>query len=211
MERARPDHPILTAREAGLVSCKRCARVWPIATERCGRCGSKLASRVPYSLARVSLWLAAGIAAYIPANLFPILRSRRLFFTDEVTILGSIVELFQSGAFGLAAIILTASVVIPIAKFAAIGALALSVGRRHALSPARRHLLYEAVELIGRWSMIDVFVVALLAALVRLSVLAEIVPGPASFAFALSVLCTMMAARAFDPRLLWDRPEPKKS
>ncbi len=210
MEHAGPVAPFVTAREAGLVACRRCARVWPEGTAKCGRCGSRLSSRVPHSLAQVWCWWAAGVAAYIPANLYPMLSSRRLFFTDEVTILGSVVELIRAGAYGLAAVILTASLLIPIAKFAAIAALALSVGRRDTLSSKRRHLLYHVVEAIGRWSMIDVFVVAILAALVRLSVLAEIVPGPASFAFALSVIFTMLSARAFDTRLIWDEPPGPK-
>ncbi len=203
MERART---VVTAREAGFVACRRCARVWPGGTHTCGRCGSRLTSREPHSLTKVWFWWAAGVAAYIPANLYPMLRSRRLFFTDEVTILGSVVELFRAGTFGLALLILTASFLIPVAKFTVIAILALSVGRRDALPPKRQHLLYEIVEFIGRWSMIDVFVVAILAALVRLSVLAEIVPGPASLAFALSVIFTMLSARAFDPRLIWDAP-----
>ena len=207
MDDTGSDPKVLTARDAGLVACRRCARVWPAGTPVCERCGSRLMSRDAWSLWKVWWWWTAGVAAYIPANAYPMLSSRQLFFSEEVTILGSVAALFNAGSYFLAAVILIASILIPLAKFAIIALLALSVGRRDALSPGRRHRLYEVVELIGRWSMIDVFVVAILAALVRLSVLAEIVPGPASFAFALTVIFTMLSARSFDPRLIWDEPE----
>jgi paraquat-inducible protein A len=105
-------------------------------------------------------------------------------------------------------IIIVASVFIPIGKFIAIAALARAV-RRGALTGAEtRHRIYDVVDYIGRWSMIDVFVVAILTALVQLSVVASIQPGPAALAFAISVICTMFSAQAFDPRLIWDDPDP---
>ncbi len=198
---------MLTAREAGLIGCRRCARVWPAETSHCERCGLKLVSRDTKSLQRVWAWWVAGIMAYIPANLYPMLRTRTLFRTQEDTIIGGAIELAAYGSYGIAAVILVASVGIPLAKFFAIAFLALSIRRGSAMSPGRRQGLYEIVEYIGRWSMIDVFVVAILASLVQLNVVASIAPGPASLAFALSVIFTMLSAQSFDSRMIWDRQE----
>lgn len=204
MEFSGTSQKIVTARAAGLVACTRCARAWPIETEVCGRCGAKLVSRDENSLQRVwALWLV-GLMCYFPANIYPMLRTQQLFSVDESTIVGGAVELAHHGAFGIAAIILVASVVIPLGKFWAIAFLALSV--RPAAGSASRHrlLMYEVVEYIGRWSMIDIFVVAILSALVQLQGLASITPGPAAFFFALSVIFTMLSAQSFDPRMIWD-------
>jgi len=196
----------MTARAAGLVACRHCARVWPAGTAQCERCGSHLQSRDTHSLQKVwALWLA-GLICYVPANLYPMLKTETLLQHSESTIIGGAVELLHHGSFGVAGIILVASVLIPVGKFMAIAYLAVSVRRGTKMSSGRRHRLYEVVEFIGRWSMIDVFVVAILSSLVQLSVVASIHPGPAALTFALSVVCTMLAAQSFDPRLIWDEP-----
>jgi paraquat-inducible protein A len=200
----QPELTRLTARDAGLVACRRCTRVWPLGTGHCGRCGSRLVSRDPKSLSRVWAWWAAGVLAYVPANLYPMLSTRTLFTVQDSTIIGGAVELLVHGNPGIAIIILVASVGIPMAKFACIAFLAMSVRRGSRMSPGLRMRLYEIVEYIGRWSMIDVFVVAILASLVQLNVVADIDPGPAALAFALSVIFTMLSAQAFDPRMIWD-------
>lgn len=194
----------LTARDAGLVACRRCARVWPMGTPACGRCGSRLVSRDPRSLSRVWAWWLAGAMAYVPSQLWPMLETRTLFIVQEDTIISGAWELMASGNPGIAVVILVASVGIPLAKFFAIAFLALSARRGSSTPAALRMRLYEIVEYIGRWSMIDVFVVAILASLVQLNVVASIEPGPASLAFALSVIFTMLSAQAFDPRMIWD-------
>lgn len=194
-----------TARERGLVGCRRCARVWPIAQTRCGRCSSRLKSRDALALQKVWAWWLAGVLAYIPANIYPMLETRTLFTRSDDTIIAGAIKLAEHGSYGVALIIIVASVGIPLAKFFAVAYLALSVGRGSVMSRTRRHGLYEVVEYIGRWSMIDVFVVAILSSLVQLNVLASIKPGPASLAFALSVIFTMLAAQSFDSRLIWDR------
>lgn len=194
----------MTARDAGLVACRRCTRVWPMQTEFCGRCGAELSSRDEKSLSRVWAWWAAGLLFYIPANLYPMLTTRTLLSTSEATIVGGAVELIHHGSVGIALVILVASVVIPLAKFLCIAYLALSAGRAVDVSSGSRQHMYELVEYIGRWSMIDVFVVAILSALVQLNVAATINPGPASLSFALSVIFTMLSAQAFDSRMIWD-------
>jgi paraquat-inducible protein A len=130
--------------------------------------------------------------------------TRTLFGVQDNTIVGGAVDLAMHGAWAVAFVILFASVAIPLSKFVAIGYLALAVQRRWPGSALRRMQLYELVEVIGRWSMIDVFVVAILASLVQLSVVAQVNPGPAALAFALSVVFTMLAARSFDSRTIWD-------
>jgi|TARA_R110001606_G_scaffold336400_1_gene484341 paraquat-inducible protein A len=156
------------------------------------------------SMQRVWAFWVMGLLCYIPANAYPMLKTRTLFQVDESTIVGGAVELAHHGAYGIAFIILLASVAIPLAKFWAIAFLAVSVKRPNAEAQRSRHVMYEIVEYIGRWSMIDIFVVAILSSLVQLKTLATINPGPASMFFALSVIFTMLSAQAFDSRLIWD-------
>lgn len=193
-----------TARAEGLVGCRRCALAWPEAETRCGRCGARLESRMRTSLAGVWTWWVLGVLAYIPANLLPMLETRMLFRSSADTILGGAWALARHGSVGVAAIIVIASVLIPLAKFAAIAWLAMAVGRKASASAETRHRVYHLVELVGRWSMVDVFVVAILSSLVQFSLVASVSPGPAAAAFALSVIFTMFAARSFDSRLIWD-------
>ncbi|MBY8974777.1 paraquat-inducible protein A [Rhodobacteraceae bacterium NNCM2] len=197
--------PTVTARQTGRVACTNCASVWPADTERCPRCNARLSSRPPHGLGPVWAWLTAGVLFYIPANIWPMLITRTFGREQDSTILGGVIDLAFHGSYGVAGIVFLASIVIPIAKFAAIALLASAV---HFGPPMGNHalmLLYGVVEFIGRWSMIDIFVVAILSALVQLGLVASLSPGPAAACFALSVAFTMLAARAFDSRLLWDR------
>lgn len=191
-----------TARKEGLLGCRRCARVWPMATLRCGRCGARLQSRAHHALPRVWFWWVLGVLAYVPANIWPMLQTRMLFRNSEDTIVAGAVKLIQHGSIAVALAILLASVVIPLGKFVAIAYLALSVTGRRRSSPIWRHRIYELVEFVGRWSMVDIFVVAILSSLVRFSVVATVNPGPAALAFALSVIFTMLSALSFDSRLI---------
>ncbi|XDB00307.1 paraquat-inducible protein A [Sulfitobacter sp. LCG007] len=204
MELAEPERKILTAKEMGLVACTRCSQVWPMGTGRCGRCGHVLASRDQHSLQKVWALLIVGLMTYIPANLYPMLQTRTLFHLQENTIVGGAIELMDYGNYGVALIILFASVAIPIGKFVAIAYLAISVRHHWTASKRQRHLLYEVVEYIGRWSMIDIFVVAIMSSLVQLNTLVAVNPGRASLYFAMSVIFTMLSAQAFDSRLIWD-------
>ena len=195
----------LTARQAGLVACQACGKLHRPSSSVCGRCGITLHSRSPRSLQRVWAWLFAGLIAYLPANIYPMLLTSTLTGRQESTIVGGVIELIHYGSWGVALIIFIASVVIPVGKFIAIGYLAMSVRRHSTLNGHRRHKLYEVVEFVGRWSMIDVFVVAILSSLVQLDAVATINPGPAAVSFALSVAFTMLAALSFDARTIWDR------
>lgn len=197
----------LTATDAGLTGCTECGRVWAAGTQRCGRCGTHLHPVAPRSLQRVWAWWWAGLIFYIPANLYPMLLTSALGTHTESTIIGGAVELAEHGSWPIALIILAASVMIPICKFVAIAYLALIVARPSRAGGKPHLLLYDVVEFIGRWSMIDVFVVAILSSLVQLGFVASIHPGPAAAAFALSVAFTMLSAQAFDPRLIWRGPD----
>lgn len=211
MEVAGQNPSIKSARDLGVVACTRCLQVWPAGTPSCARCGSTIVARDEKSLQRVwALWLV-GLMCYIPANMYPMLQTRTLLSVQEDTIVGGAVELMHHGAFGIALIILIASVVIPLGKFIAIAFLAISVKRPSMVSNHHRQLMYEVVEYIGRWSMIDIFVVAIMSSLVQLNTLAAVNPGRASLFFALSVIFTMLSAQAFDSRMIWDAQRAERN
>jgi len=195
---------LVTAREAGLVACQRCGRVHDDDVAICDRCGGKLQSRDFASVQKVWAWLAAGLITYVPANLYVMLKTDTLVEHSESTIVGGVVQLVHHGSIGIAAIVFFASVMIPVGKFLAIAYLAISIQRRSMLNQHQRHVLYEVVEFVGRWSMIDVFVVAIMSALVQFDGIASIHPGIAALSFALSVIFTMLSAQSFDARLIWD-------
>lgn len=199
--------PVLTAHRAGLIGCRGCGRVWPLETPACQRCGAQLVPPDRRCLSAVWAWWTAGLIFYVPANLFPMLKTSTLgglAGNTESTIFGGVVELIRHGDYGVALVIFVASIVVPVTKFLAIAWLATVAGRPATIHDAHRRLhVFELVEFVGRWSMVDVFVVAILSALVQLGFVASIHPGPAAVSFALSVAFTMLSAQSFDPRLIW--------
>ncbi|MGR3434110.1 MAG: paraquat-inducible protein A [Shimia sp.] len=199
--------PALTARDAGLVGCRHCTRVCDASDVRCPRCGGRLVGRDPGATQRVWAWWVAGVLFFIPANVYPMLITTTVGRASEATIVGGVIELANYGALGVAVIVFVASILIPVGKFVAIAYLALVVRKSHTIKPKSLLHLYEFVEWIGRWSMIDVFVVAILVALVQFDLLATINPGIAAVCFALSVVFTMLSALSFDSRAIWDRIE----
>lgn len=209
MESTFPHGQTLTAAEAGLVGCQTCTLASPAGTGVCPRCGAPLVSRDPLAMQRVWAWWMAGVLAYVPANLYPMLETRTLFQDEASTIVGGAIELYAHGSWVVATVVLLASVGIPVAKFLSIAFLALTVTHKAELSQINRHRLYHVVEYIGRWSMIDVFVVAILASLVQFSSVASVAPGPASLTFAASVVFTMLSAQSFDSRRIWDALDPE--
>ncbi|WP_238369547.1 paraquat-inducible protein A [Heliomarina baculiformis] len=207
MENAGNPTPLLTARQAGLVACTGCGRVHLQGVERCERCGAHLSSRDTTSLQRVWAWWIAGLIIYFPANLYPMLITNTLGTEYKNTILGGVIELIDHHSYFVAGVVFFASIMIPVGKFIAIAYLAYSVRHRATMSDHGRQVLYEVVEFIGRWSMIDVFVVAILSSLVQFNFVANIHPGIAAISFALSVVFTMLSAQSFDPRMIWDAEE----
>ncbi|MEF3048416.1 paraquat-inducible protein A [Pseudotabrizicola sp. L79] len=207
MENARRTGLILTAQRAGLIGCSGCGRVHDRPVSHCLRCARPLHARKPNSLQNVWAWLVAGLLAYIPANLYPMLITQNFGKEYQSTIIGGVIELMGHGSYAVALIVFFASVVIPIGKFLAIAYLAISIQSAVVIRGHGRQHLYEVVEFVGRWSMIDVFVVAILAALVQFDFAATINPGIAAVSFALSVAFTMLSAQSFDPKMIWDAYE----
>ena len=201
------DGHVMTAHRAGLIGCRSCGRVWPEDNTVCARCGARLVPPDRRGLQKVWAWWLAGLIMYVPANLFPIMRTEifaGLQGDSDATIFQGVLQLVHHGSYDIALVIFFASIVVPIAKFVAIAWLALAAGRPATVEGAHVRLkVYEVVEFVGRWSMIDVFVVAILSALVQLGFVASISPGPAAVSFALSVAFTMLSAQSFDPRLIW--------
>lgn len=207
MENSGNSTPVLTARKAGLVGCTRCGRVHDLGVPMCTRCGSQLESRDALALQKVWAWWFAGLIAYIPANIYPMLRMTQLGRPNESSIMGGVIDLMHHGDLWVAFVVFFASIIIPIGKFIAIGYLAWSVKKGVRTRDIGRLHMYEIVEFIGRWSMIDVFVVAILTALLQMDFLVTVSPGIAAFSFTVSVVCTMISAQSFDPRTIWDAYE----
>lgn len=196
----------LSARRAGLMACPACGalhRRQPLG--HCRLCGHRVASRKPFSLQRCWAFLFVGLMCYIPSMLLPIMKTRSLGSASSDTISSGILALAADGSYVVAGVVFVASICIPLVKFVVIAALALSLHFRWAMPEFTRQHLHAITEFIGRWSMIDVFVVAVLAALIRLGSVMEVEPGLGINLFALSVVFTMFAATALDPRLFWDR------
>ena len=194
-----------TAAAEGLATCHVCFKVAPESLHRCPRCRAALHLRKPDSLQRTVALVVTASLLYIPANVLPIMTTDQLGRAIDSTILGGVVLLIHHGDYPIAAVIFIASVMVPVSKLLALSWLCWSVTRRQPTSRHQRARLYRATELVGKWSMTDVFVVAILVALIQLGGLLVITPGTAALAFGGVVVVTMLAAHAFDPRLIWDQ------
>lgn len=196
----------------GLIACHTCGLVSRVPTARarlcCPRCGVALHARIPRSLSRTWAFLVAAVMLYLPANLVPIMHVTSLGQTRSDTILSGAEFLLANGMWPLALIVFVASVLVPVAKIAILVYLLLSVQLHARSRPMDRLRLYRFTEFVGRWSMVDIFVVTVLVALVHLGRVAEIEAGPGAVFFAAVVVLTMLAAKTFDPRLIWDSVEP---
>jgi paraquat-inducible protein A len=171
---------------------------------RCPRCGAGLHRRKPESFARCWALVLTAMVLYVPANVYPIMTVISFGSGAPDTILSGVRHLVQSGMWPLALLVFFASITVPVLKI--VGLIVLLVTSQHR---SRWHLrdrtrLYRIIESVGRWSMIDIFMLSILVALVRLGAVATVVPGPGAISFASVVVVTMFAAMAFDPRLMWD-------
>jgi paraquat-inducible protein A len=202
---------VKTAASLDMFACSHCAKLWKAveAGERCGCCGAKLQMRKPDSLRRTWAFVIAACILYLPANMLPVtITSSFPREEQQDTIMSGIIYFWVSGSWAVAAIIFIASFVVPLFKLAVMMLLLISVEQRSRWQPLQRTKLYRVVEVIGRWSMLDVFVVSLLTGLIQIRGFAEVHPGPGIAAFAAVVILTMLASMSFDPRLLWDAAEP---
>lgn len=199
----------LSAAQAGFILCPSCeqlARYQNLAAHRCPRCGQRMHLRKPHSLARTGAYLFAAAILYIPANLLPIMHTGTLVGGEDDTILSGVIVLLKTGSWPLAVLVFFASIMVPMLKLMALALLLLSVHRGWTSPPHGRLRLYRLVEFVGRWSLLDIYVLTLLVALVQLHALATVEPRPGALAFGAVVVLTLLSARSFDPRLLWDRP-----
>lgn len=204
--------PEPTAARAGLVACHTCGLLvrmhHPVLAARCPRCLAALHLRKHASVARTWALLISATILYLPANLLPIMHTKTLGRVQADTIVSGVKYLFAHGMWPLALIVFVASVLVPVTKIVILGYLLISVQLGSTYRPQDRTRLYRFTEFVGRWSMVDVFVVTILVALVQLGNLAEIRAGSGAIFFAAVVVLTMFAAMAFDSRLIWDARGP---
>jgi paraquat-inducible protein A len=204
----------LTAMRASLISCHSChllCKAAPAAkglSMSCPRCGAQLHSRKPNSIARTWALIIASFIFYLPANVLPITTVISLGKAQSDTIMSGVIYFVKSGSWPIALVIFVASVFVPLLKLFLLTFLLISVQRKSQWRPKDRTRLYRITEAVGRWSMVDIYVVTILVALVKLGSLATIEAGPGAIFFAVVVIITMFAAMSFDPRLIWDAQEP---
>ena len=201
----------MRAIDAGILICAECHQLnkqEPDTDEQtCTRCGAMVHARRPNSLARTWALLITAAILYIPANLLPIMTVSALGQGQGDTIMSGVITLVQHGMIPIAAVVFVASILVPTFKLVGIALLLFSVQRRQPLSARQRILMYRFIEFIGRWSMLDIFVIAILVAVVNFGRLATIEANLGAVAFASVVILTMLAAVTFDPRLIWDNTE----
>ncbi|WP_446009050.1 paraquat-inducible protein A [Candidatus Electrothrix sp.] len=217
----RPKIPVLTlaqtGKEAGLLLCQSCHKInrLPSGTQQekihCPRCGEILHLRKENSIDRSWALIVTALILILPANLLPIMSVSSLGRVSKTTIIDGIILFFQGGAYGIGLIILTASILVPLFKVIGMALILISIHNQWTTWLRHKALMFRFIQFIGRWSMLDIFVIALLCALVRFGSLSSVDVAPAALYFSLVVLCTMFAALSFDPRLLWDSAESSQN
>ena len=195
-----------TALAQGLCRCHDCGKLEQISKNGllCTRCGCHLDARLPHSFQRTLALLLSGVALYIPANLFPIMTVTKLGVGEPHTILGGIIALIHSDMLPIAMLVLVASILVPLLKLLGLSLLLLCVHFRWQVNAKRWTQMYRVISFVGRWSMLDIFMISILVSLVNLGSVAQVIAGSAATAFGAVVVLTMFAAKSFDPRLIWD-------
>ncbi|MEM9100779.1 MAG: paraquat-inducible protein A [Pseudomonadota bacterium] len=197
-----------SAMQAGYMVCSDCHKLNKRETHLqesiCERCGATIRFRDFYALQRTWAYLITSAIAFIPANVYPIMTVKYFGAGAPDTILSGIASLVKLGMMPIAIVVFIASFLVPLGKILGLCILLVSVHRKSKVKLRQRTLLYRIVELLGKWSMLDVFVVGIMAAVVQLGFVSEIVAGPGATAFATMVIFSMFAAKSFDPRLIWD-------
>ena len=194
-----------------VLSCHTCGlrqRVEPLApgrTAQCARCGSFLAAGARGSLQATAAFAVAALILYVPANVYPIMRMHFYGAYSESTVWDGVASLAQHDQWFVAAIVFLASIAIPLAKLSVLLYLVISTALQRGRRLRDRTRIYRFVDVIGPWAMLDVFLLAVLVALVKLGTIATILPGPGLIAFACVVVLTMLASASFDPKLIWQR------
>ena len=203
----------LTARKAGMVLCQDCHKLlrYPEAQIQedleCPRCGAAVHQREPNSLTRTWALVITAFILLIPANLFPIMTFTISGKGEPSTIIDGVLMMVHHGMIPIAIVVFIASIAVPFLKLVGLVTLLFSVQFKWKTSHRQRTTMYALIETIGRWSMLDVFVIAILGALVELGMLANVKAGPAGTFFCAAVVITIFAAESFDTRLIWDADE----
>jgi paraquat-inducible protein A len=197
----------VTGRSLGLLACLDCrltVRDVKAARKRCPRCHAPLHERKPHSLAITTVLLIAAAVLYVPANLLPVMDTHTFFDDESDTIMSGVLVLLHSGSWPIAVLVFVASIVVPLLKILALGMLTYTAWARSAGGRLQRTQLFRVVEFIGRWSMLDIYAISLLATLVQVQSFASIIVGWGAWAFGAVVVLTLLATHTFDQRLLWD-------
>jgi paraquat-inducible protein A len=196
------------------IACKTCGLVHQIEplqpgeAANCSRCGSRILKRTSHSLHLTAAFSLAAIILFVPANIFPILRLEMYGASSQNTVWDGCVRLYKDGDFVIAVIVFLASILIPILKLIGLFVLVLATKLNFSRWKLQRTWIYKIIDTIGRWAMLDVFVLAVLVSLVKLQRLATIIPGKGLLAFGGVVVCTIFASASFDPQLIWEKEEP---
>jgi paraquat-inducible protein A len=188
------------------LDCRATVRAVKAPHLRCPRCHARVRERKPYSLVLTTLLVIGAAVLYIPANVLPVMTTRTFFDDEPDTIMSGVLVLLQSGSWPIAVLVFIASIVVPLLKILALAVLLYSAWRPSPLRRLQRSALYRMVEFIGRWSMLDIYAISLLATLVQVQSFASVIVGWGAWAFGAVVVLTLLAARTFDERLLWDNP-----
>lgn len=198
-----------SALRQGFVRCETCGYVTPKERKHeklhCPRCSSQLHERMPDSMQRTAALLCSAFILYFPANIFPIMTVTRFGAGTPHTIIGGIIAFMHTGMLPIALLVFIASILVPLMKMLALSILLWAVHRRWQRNLRALTQIYRLMAFIGRWSMLDVFMISILVSLVDLGGAGQVIAGPAATAFAAVVVLTMLATNSFDPRLLWDR------
>jgi paraquat-inducible protein A len=203
----------MAVEDGAYLGCESCGLVSrdvtgddPTLVQRCSRCDHVLHATKPFSLQRTWACVAAAAVLYVPANTLPVMETTSALQKDEHTLLGGIHELWLDGSWGLAIVVFIASIAVPVLKIAVLALLAWTVQWAPDWRRLERARLYRLIETVGHWSMLDVYVVVLLAATVRFGPLASVNAGTGLLSFAAVVVLTLLATWSFDPRLIWRDP-----
>jgi len=205
MQRPSENRP-LTGDATGLITCQICESLchFQVNDAHCQVCDAPLRIRNNAAFGKSVAYLIAATILYIPANLLPVMHTETIFGPEDDTIMSGVVLLFASGSWPLGLLVFFASVMVPLLKLFSMSFLLWTSWRRSKSHPLQRSQLFRIVETVGRWSMLDIYVVTVLVALVQFQSLASVYPGEGAFAFATVVVLTMLSALNFDSRLIWD-------
>jgi paraquat-inducible protein A len=198
-----------TGRSLGLLVCTNCRmtlRELKTTRSKCPRCHARLHARKPHSLGITTVLVALAALLYVPANVLPVMITRTFLEDENDTIMSGVLVLLHSGSWPIALLVFVASIVVPLLKILALAVLLYSAWRGAPHRRLQRSQLFRMVEFIGRWSMLDIYAISLLATLVQIQSFASIIVGWGAWAFGAVVVLTLLAARTFDERLLWDAP-----